>query len=103
MNPIGQAFPVINMHLVVTSITSITTSFAFLGGVVTKMRNLSAEIDRWIHAGWMGFRRHRQELYDRLKAKASLLHLKVRMVMLEVVEALLYGCVTWTSLRSHCN
>ena len=27
MNPIGQAFPVINMHLVVTSITSINSYF----------------------------------------------------------------------------
>ena len=40
-----------------------------------------------------------RELYDR--RKASLLPLKARMVRSEVVEALLYGCVTWTPLKCH--
>ena len=52
-----------------------TSSFTYLGGAVTKTPNLSDEIDRRIHAGWMGFR----ELYDR--PKASLLGTS------EVVEA----------------
>ena len=39
------------------------------------------------------------ELRDRLKA--SLLTLKARMVRSEVVEALLYGCATWTPLKGH--
>ena len=68
-----------------------TTSFTFLGGTVTEMPNMSDEIDRWIHAGWTGFKRYKWELYDR--PKASLLPLKARMVRSEVVEALLYGCV----------
>ena len=71
-----------------------TTSFAYLGGTVTEMPNLSDEIDRRIRAGLMGFKRYKRELYDR--PKASLLPLKARMMMSEVVEALLYGCVTWT-------
>ena len=61
--------------------------------------NLSGEIDRRIRAGWMGFKRYKRELYDR--PKASLLPLKARMVRSEVVEVLLYGCATWTSLKGH--
>ena len=69
-----------------------TTSFTYLGGTVTEMPNLSDAIDRRIRAGWMGFKRYKRELYDR--PKASLLPLKARMVRSEVVEVLLYGCVT---------
>ena len=45
------------------------------------------------------FKRYKRELYDR--PKASLLPLKARMVKAEVVEALLYGCATWTPLKGH--
>ena len=38
------------------------------------------------------------KLHDR--PKASLLHVKVRMVKFKVVEALLNGCATWTTLRA---
>ncbi|CAN0285709.1 unnamed protein product [Ascophyllum nodosum] len=48
----------------------------------------------------MSFRRYTRELDDH--PKASLLHLKARMVRSEVVEALLYGCATWTALKG-CN
>ena len=47
----------------------------------------------------MGFTRYTRELYDR--PKASLLPPKARMVRSEVVEALLYGCATWTPLKGH--
>ena len=76
-----------------------TTSFTYLGGTVTETLNLSDEIDRWIRAGWMGFKRYTRELYDRPNAR--LLPLKARMVRSEVVEALLYGCATWTPLKGH--
>ena len=76
-----------------------TTSFTYLGGTVNETPNLSDEIDRRIRAGWMGFKRYKRELYDR--PKASLLPLKVRMVRSKVVEALLYGCATWTPLEGH--
>ena len=76
-----------------------TTSFIYLGGSVNEIPNLSDEIDRRIRAGWMGFKRYKRELYDR--PKASLLPLKARMVRSEVVEALLYGCATWTPLKGH--
>ena len=61
--------------------------------------NLSDEIDRRIRAGWMSFKRCTRELYNR--PKVSLLPLKARMVRSEVVEALLYGCATWTHLKGH--
>ena len=76
-----------------------TTSFTYLGCTVTATPNLSDEIDRRIRAGWMGFKSYTRELYDR--PKASLQPLKARMVSSEVVEALLYGCTTWTPLKGH--
>ena len=76
-----------------------TTSFAYLEGTVTETPNLSDEINRRIYAGWMGSKRCTRELYDR--PKASLLSLRYGMVGSEVVEALLYGCATWTPLKGH--
>ena len=55
-----------------------TTSFAYLGGIVTETPNLSDEIDRRIRAGWMGFKRYKRELYNH--PKATLLPLKAWMV-----------------------
>ena len=74
-----------------------TASFTYLRGTVTETPNLSDEIDRRISAGWIGFKHYTRELHDR--PKASLLPLKARMVRSEVVEALLYGCATWTPLK----
>ena len=71
-----------------------TTSFTYLGGAVIEYPSLSDEIDRQIRTGWMSFKRYARELYDR--PKASLLSLKARTVRSEGVEALLYGCATWT-------
>ena len=47
----------------------------------------------------MSFNRYRRELYDR--PNAFLLNLKVRMVKVDVVQALLYGYGTWTPLNVH--
>ena len=66
---------------------------------MTETPNLSDDIDRWIRAGWMSFKRYKQELHDR--PKATLLPLKARMVRSEVVEALLYGFATCTPLKGH--
>ena len=63
------------------------TSFAYSGGAVIKIPNLSAEIYRQIRAGWMSLGRYTRELCDRLKS--SLLYPKAWMVEYEVVEALL--------------
>ena len=71
----------------------------FLRKDVTQTSNLSEEIDRRIRTGWMSFKRHTRELYDR--PEASLLPPKARIVRSEVVEALLYGCATWIPLNGH--
>ena len=76
-----------------------TTPFTYLGGTVTETPNLSEVIELRTSAGWMGFKRYTRELHDR--PKASLLPLKARMVRSEVVDALLYGCATWTPLKGH--
>ena len=76
-----------------------TTSFTYSGGTVTETPSLSDEIDRHNRAGWMSFKRQKRELYGR--SKASLLPPKARMVRSEVVEALSYGCATWTPLKGH--
>ena len=76
-----------------------TTPFTYLGGTVTETPNLSDEIDRRIRARGMGFKRYTRELYDR--PKASLLPRKARMARSKVVEALIYGCATWTRLKGH--
>ena len=54
---------------------------------MTESPNLSDEIEQRVRAGWMSFKCYTWELFDR--PKASLLHLKARMVRSEVVEALL--------------
>ena len=53
---------------------------------VTGTANLSDEINRWIRVGYMTFRHYMRKMYGR--PKVGLLHLKVQMVRLEVVEAL---------------
>ena len=68
-------------------------------GTVSETPKLSAEIDRRVCAGWMGFRRYMQELDDH--PKASLLHRKARVVKFEVVEALQRDCATWTPVKGH--
>ena len=47
---------------------------------------------------WACFERFGQELYDRKTAPISL---KVPMLKAEVIEVLMYGCVTWTLGAEH--
>ena len=74
-------------------------SFTYLGGAVTKTPDMSAEIARRTRACWMRIiRQHLWELYHRPKVA---LYLKTRMVEAEAIEALLYGCSTWTLRQEH--
>ena len=57
---------------------------------------LSAKIDLRICAVWMSFSRYWAKLYDRPTAS---LDLKSRAEKSEVVEAIMYGCATWTLLK----
>ena len=58
---------------------------------------MSLEVDRRVRAGLMKSNRYRRELYD--CSNASQLSLKVRIVVSEVVEAILYDCASWTLLK----
>ena len=53
--------------------------------------DLSIEVERRIRNAWRSFRKYTLELYDR---PSALLELKTRMLRAEVLETVLYGCVT---------
>ena len=72
--------------------------FAYLGGAVIETPDTSVGIARRIRACWMRIRRYLRELYDQLKVALSL---KTRMVTVEAIEALLYGCTTLTLRQDH--
>ena len=60
--------------------------------------DLSIDVDRRIHNAWCSFRKYTVELYDRPSAP---LELKIRMLRAEVLETMLYGCVTWSPRACH--
>ena len=60
-------------------------SSPFLGGAVTEVPDMSAEIDRRTCACWMRIRRYLRELYDQRKATLSL---KTRIEKTVTIEAL---------------
>ena len=68
-----------------------TNEFAYLGGNVNHNDDLSIEVDRRTRNAWYSFRKYTLELYDRPSAP---LELKIRMPRAEVLERMLYGCVT---------
>ena len=73
-------------------------SFTYLGGAVTETPDMPVEIARRTRACWMRIRRYSRELYGQPKVALSL---KTRMVKAEAIEALLYGCSTWTLRQEH--
>ena len=73
-------------------------SFNYLGGAVTETPDMSVEIARQTRACWMRIRQYSRELYEQPKVALSL---KTRMVKAETIEALLYGCSTWTLRQEH--
>ena len=68
-----------------------TNEFVYLGGNVNHNADLSIEVGRCIRDAWCSFRKYTLELYDRPSAP---LELKIRMLRAEVLETMLYGCVT---------
>ena len=68
-----------------------TDEFVYLGGNVNHHADLSIEVDRRIRNAWYSFRKYSLELYDRPSAP---LKLKIRILKAEVLETMLYGCVT---------
>ena len=75
-----------------------TNEFIYLGGSVNHNADLSIEVDRRIRNAWCSFRKYTLELYDRPSAP---LELKIRMLRAEVLETMLYGCVTWSPRACH--
>ena len=71
-----------------------TIEFVYLGGAITADRDLSIEIPRRLQRAWACFQRYKMEIYDRPGVRSRL---KVRLLKAEVVETLLYGCMTWSS------
>ena len=75
-----------------------TNEFVYLGGNGNHNANLSIEVDRRIRNAWCSFRKYTLKLYDRPRAP---LELKIRKLRAEVLETILYGCVTWSLRTCH--
>ena len=68
-----------------------TNEFVYLGGNGNHNANLSMEVDRRIRNAWCSFQKYTLELYDRPSAS---LEFKLRMLRAEILETMLYACVT---------
>ena len=77
---------------------NLTNEFVYLEGNVNHNANLSIQVDRRLRNAWCSFRKYTLELYDRPSAP---LELKIRMLRAEVLETILYGCVTWSPRACH--
>ena len=76
-----------------------TNEFVYLRGNVNHNADLSIEVDRRIrNNAWCSFRKYTLELYDRPSAP---LELKIRMLRAEVLETMMYDCVTWSPRACH--
>ena len=75
-----------------------TNEFLYLEGNVNHNVDLSIEIDRRIYNAWCSFRKYTLEPYDR---PSALLELKTQMIRAELLETMLYGCITWNSRACH--
>ena len=74
-----------------------TNKFVYLGGNVNQNADTSIEVDRRVRNAWCNFQKYTLELYDRPSAP---LELKVQMRRAEVLETMLYGCVTVARARA---
>ena len=72
--------------------------FLCLGGLVDACVDILPEVKQRIRLAWASYNRFKRELYD---MEDALFTLKVRMLKAEVMETLLYGCVTWTLGQKH--
>ena len=68
-----------------------TNEFVCLEGNVSHNANLSIAVNRRIRIAWCSFRKYTLEVYDRPSASFKL---KLCMLRAEVVETILYSCVT---------
>ena len=70
-----------------------TNEFVYLEEDVSHNADLCIEVDRRIRNAWCSFRKYTLELYGRLSAP---LELQLGMLRAEILETMLYGCVTWS-------
>ena len=70
----------------------------YLGKNANHNADLSIEVNRCTRNAWCSFRKYTLELYDRPSAP---LELKIRMLRAEVLETIMYGCVTWRPRACH--
>ena len=75
-----------------------TTQFLYLGGLIDASADIMPEIKRRVRLAWACYSRFKRELYD---MEAAPFALKLRMLKAEVMETLLYGCVTATLGKEH--
>ena len=75
-----------------------TNEFVYLGGNDNHNADLSIEVNRHIRNAWCSFRKYTLELYDRPSAP---LEFKIRMLRVEILQPMLYGCVTWSPRACH--
>ena len=73
-----------------------TIEFMYLGEAVGSYRELSADMTRRLQTAWACFQRYKMEINDHPGVRSRL---KVRMLKAEVIETLLYGCVTWSPTK----
>ena len=71
-----------------------TTEFVYLRGAIGESADVDTEIKRRIRVAWVSVRRYSSQLYDRRNAQLSL---NIWLFKMEVLEAILYGCATWTT------
>ncbi|CAM9298222.1 unnamed protein product [Pylaiella littoralis] len=69
-----------------------TKDFVYLGGKMCEDGSIEGEINHRVQRAHYCFRRNGQVMYDR---RGAPLRTKPRLPQAEVVETLLYGCVTW--------
>ena len=75
-----------------------TNKFVYLGGNVNHNADQSIEVGRRVRNAWCSFQKYTLELYDR---PSNPLELKLRMLRAEVLETMLYGCVTCSPRACH--
>ena len=72
--------------------------FVYRGGNVNHNADLSIEVDRRVRNVWCSFLKYTLELYDRPSAPLEPI---IWMLRAEVLETMLYGCVTWSPRGCH--
>ena len=75
-----------------------TNVLIYLGGNVDHNGDLSIGVNRRIRNAWCRFQKYTLELHDQPSAP---LELKIRMLRAQVLETMLYGCVTWSPRACH--